>query len=265
MKKFNVFFILFALLVIGLSCKRKDQTPPKIFITGDSIQRVIVESYYKDKGATADDNFDGAEIGSRISIVYDVAGLPSGITDWKNLEGWTNKTGEYTVTYSVTDDAGFTTSKDRKVEVYNQADKFAVDYYAKKTSSNEIGGSCPDYTNEPMSISSDSKTNDRFWLPKVSKISGLKIYGDIRDSAIVSGTDTIIRKYIHIPAQTGSGKVPSTGNTFYFEVQGEPGQSYFIDTLFFYKFRVSYNIDRYESEGGNWLNSDDAVEVYEKI
>lgn len=264
MKKFNVFFILFALLVIGLSCKRKDQTPPKIFITGDSIQRVIVESYYKDKGATADDNFDGAEIGSRISIVYDIAGLPSGITDWKNLEGWTNKTGEYTVTYSVTDDAGFTTSKDRKVEVYNQADKFAVDYYAKKTSANPISPMTSDYSGISMSVTTDSKKNNRMLLPKLSKISGLKIYGDIRDSVIWTGTDSIIRKYIHIPAQGKTGTMDN-GNTYYFDVQGVPGQSYFIDTLFFYKFRVSYNIDRYESEGGNWMNSDDAVEVYEKI
>ncbi len=244
------------------SCKQKDETAPKIYINGDNPQRIILESYYDDEGASADDNFDGPEISSKMTISYDISGLPSGITDWKNLEGWTNRSGTYTVTYTVTDNAGLSTSVDRIVEVYNEADKFAVPYYVTKTASNEQNGSIADFADVTINVSADSKKNNRILFPKLSGISGLKIYGDIRDSVIVSGTDTIIRKYIDIPAQTKRLTIGS--EVIDFDVQGIPDQSFFTDTLFFYNFRISYNIDKTDTLG-NWLYSGDAVEIYEKI
>jgi len=90
----------------------------------------------------------------------------------------------------------------------------------------------------------------------------LKVYGNLRDTIIQTIPDTVWRKYIDIPYQTMEG-VMTNGNTYDFNIQGVQGQRYFIDTVFFYKFRINYTIDR--TGGGGQNLSDQVVEVYAKI
>lgn len=252
MRKVNLIILALILGVFVFSCKPKDETNPKIFLNGDSLTRVVLQTYYDDEGAYADDNFDGPDITSTISIVYDIPGIPSEITDWKNLEGWTNKTGIYSVTYSVTDKAGHTTTLDRVVDIYNQAEKYAVNYSVDKSSDNQMTN---DYTGVSMTVSTDSKVNNRIVFPKLSKISGLKIFGNIRDSV----TTTSNKKYIDIPYQEKVG-IMENGDTCTFIILGVTDESYFIDTTFFFKFRIKYQIDIQGTP-----QNDIVTEIYTKI
>ncbi len=269
MRKVNLIILIFTLGLFIFSCKPKDETNPKIFLNGDNPKRVILQSYYDDDGAYADDNFDGSDITSTMSVVYDIPGMPDGITDWKNLEGVTSNAGTYTVTYTVTDKAENITSLDRIVTVYNQSERFAVDYYVDKSSLNELNSSSLDYTGVAMSVSPDSKVNNRILFPKLSQISGLKVYGNIRDSIIVTVPDTVWRKFIDIPYQEMEGTM-SNGNIYDFHIEGcsnldgnPNNDSYFTETFFFYKFIIKYTIDRLGG-GGQDLN-DEVIEVYTKI
>lgn len=82
--------------------KTADTTKPVLTLKGKETITIELGSKYEDPGATATDNEDG-DITSK--IVIDISKVD------------TTKTGTYTVTYTVSDSSGNTTTKTRKVKV----------------------------------------------------------------------------------------------------------------------------------------------------
>jgi hypothetical protein len=82
---------------------RLDVTPPVITLLGTPIQGHLIGETWTDPGATAVDIFDG-DITANLEV--------SGTVD-------VNTQGSYTITYSVTDEAGNTGTKQRIVQVYD--------------------------------------------------------------------------------------------------------------------------------------------------
>lgn len=108
----NSKFLLVAATSLLLStCKKedsssgpgKDTTKPVITLNGSADMNLDLGSTTADPGATATDNVDG-DISSKIS------------SDW-NTSVDNTKTGNYTVTYSVSDQAGNKATATRKVNV----------------------------------------------------------------------------------------------------------------------------------------------------
>lgn len=82
----------------------KDTKKPVITLLGSDTVKTTLGKKYKDKGATAKDNVDG-DITSKIKTTNDVD---------------TSKEGTYTVTYTVSDKAGNTATKERTVLVVQE-------------------------------------------------------------------------------------------------------------------------------------------------
>lgn len=95
------------------SCKKEDTTAPIVTLSGSATESIELQSTWTDAGATAEDDEDG-NITSQI--------VTSGTVD-------VNKTGSYTITYSVKDAAGNEGSATRTVVVYNRADYLAGYYH----------------------------------------------------------------------------------------------------------------------------------------
>ncbi|MCX7697012.1 MAG: DUF5011 domain-containing protein [Bacteroidales bacterium] len=97
------------LMILASSCK-DDTVPPVITLTGESEVFLNLGDTWQDPGATAEDDNDG--------------NLTSQITTTGTVN--TNKVGEYTITYTVSDEAGNTATATRKV--YVKADRLAGTY-----------------------------------------------------------------------------------------------------------------------------------------
>lgn len=97
------------LLILASSCK-EDTVPPVITLTGNDEIYLNLGDTWQDPGATAEDDKDG-NLTSQITVTGTVN---------------TNKVGEYTLTYTVSDEAGNTATKTRKV--YVKADRLAGTY-----------------------------------------------------------------------------------------------------------------------------------------
>jgi hypothetical protein len=98
-----VAFAAGALIIAG--CKKEDTTAPVVTVISGT-DAIYLQGTWADAGATAEDNEDG--------------NLTSSITTTGAVDA--NRTGTYTITYSVTDAAGNTGSATRDVTVSNQAD-----------------------------------------------------------------------------------------------------------------------------------------------
>ena len=88
---------------------KEDKTPPEISLNGNETVYVTVGNKYNDQGAKAIDNCD-EDLSSSIKV--------EGSVD-------TNNVGTYTITYSVADLSGNTSSKERKVNVQKAAQKLS--------------------------------------------------------------------------------------------------------------------------------------------
>ncbi len=99
-----------AVAFIGVSCTEDDITNPTITITGSAAVTIDLGDTYTDAGATANDDKDGD--------------LTSQITFTSNVD--VNKVGIYEVVYTVSDEAGNTTTETRTVTV--QANRLAGSY-----------------------------------------------------------------------------------------------------------------------------------------
>jgi len=244
MKK--IFFILVAITVAGLfsftGCKQKDTTPPKIFLSATEPDSTILNAMYNIPSATADDNFDGAALTSKILIVHNI---PMTDEDPITHDGHTKQISEnmndYIITYKVTDDAGLETSRQLHVVVYNEFIKFAA-YYQVKREGDEFIGTNYDYTDGKTAyLSSDKKTNWRFYFPKLSDISGLKIYGDVHVSNDSMPTITIP---LQEKARLELNQITQQNDTFLYVVNGLTDQCYFTDTVNF-NLIINYNLNKY--------------------
>ncbi|GAB4287878.1 MAG: hypothetical protein Kow0068_13680 [Marinilabiliales bacterium] len=256
MKRATYLLVIVAFMGMFFACNKKDTTPPKIFLLGGDSEtheiKLPVESTYTDPGVTVNDNVDGTSLLNKVTVSHDIKGSFEEATTIDEMIGAVTSTGDYTVTYSVTDEAGNTGTATRNVTVYNEADIYAIDYVASKTSTNNL---TPDYTDEPATIDYDTKKNKRIYFPKLSNVSGLKIYGDVYDT-IINGSKM---KYINIPYQE-----KEVSNYFYV-VQGSYGAV--IDT-FWYTLRIVYQIDkRVNNNGtpGSLVKKDNVTETYVRL
>ncbi|HPF00658.1 MAG: DUF5011 domain-containing protein [Bacteroidales bacterium] len=99
-----------AVAFIGVSCTEDDITNPTITITGSAAVTIDLGDTYTDAGATANDDKDGD--------------LTSQITTTGTVD--VNKVGIYEIEYTVSDEAGNTTTETRTVTV--QANRLAGSY-----------------------------------------------------------------------------------------------------------------------------------------
>jgi hypothetical protein len=99
----NTFVVLTLMLGFGLTACKKDgdTTPPVIMMDGFNPYTVCVGTPYTDAGATATDDTDG-DITDQINV---------------NIQVDVSQPGEGTVTYTVSDAAGNTTTEVRQVNV----------------------------------------------------------------------------------------------------------------------------------------------------
>lgn len=245
MKKISL--VLTTITVIGLlsftGCKQKDTTPPKIFLSVTDPDSTILNAMYYIPSATADDNFDGAALTSKIVITHNIPMINEDpVTHSGETKQASENMNDYVVTYTVTDNAGLKTSKQLHVVVYNEFIKYAT-YYQVKKESNEYFSTDYDYTDGKTALlTPDKKTNWRFSFPKLSDISGLKIYGDVHINSNSMPT-------ISIPKQEKSrietNQTTQQNDTVLYVVQGLTDQCYFTDTIN-YKIVINYTLDKYK-------------------
>jgi len=111
-------FAIVSMIVTG--CSKDDTTAPSIALSGSTDETIILpltaggNGTYTDPGFVATDEEDGT-ITAKVSV--------SGLSD-VNL----NRKGVYTITYSVSDEAGNSASATRTVRVVNEAEVFAGAY-----------------------------------------------------------------------------------------------------------------------------------------
>lgn len=104
------FFSLFIIFYLT-NCK-KDKDDPVIKLIGTNPYRIPLNSAYIEPGYSASDDKDG-DIKDKVNV-----------TDSIDV----NQVGTYTVEYSVKDEKGNTTTVERKVVVYNEAEGYADIY-----------------------------------------------------------------------------------------------------------------------------------------
>jgi len=244
MRKISLVFV--AISVIGLftfiGCKQKDTTPPKIFLSATDPDSTILNALYNIPSATADDNFDGAALTSKIEISHNI---PMINQDPVTHSGETNlasaNMNDYVITYKVTDDAGLEASRQLHVVVYNEFIKYATYYQVKREGDEHIGTNY-DYTDGKTAyLSADNKTNWRFYFPKLSDISGLKFYGDVHVSSNSMPTITIPKQE---KSRLELNPTTQLNDTFLYVVQGLTNQCYFTDTIN-YRIVINYSLDKY--------------------
>jgi hypothetical protein len=180
-------FIISILLLTGIvltisSCKKKDTdeddpipvdtTFPVITLMGDANMTITLNSTFTDPGATAVDDFDGD--------------LTAGIT----VTGSVNKdlAGCYTLTYSVSDAAGHTTTKNRTVTIENAAHSWFGNYSASDDWNSD---GIIDYTwTEPIYAS--STINNRVVFTKFAYFTNCDLRADINGTTVsYSGSQTV--------------------------------------------------------------------------
>ncbi|MBI4647277.1 MAG: DUF5011 domain-containing protein, partial [Bacteroidia bacterium] len=157
----------------------------------------------------------------------------------------TKEKGIYTVTYSVSDDAGNTGTATRTVKVVNSAEKYMGDYEVTTVSSNPV--IAPSYTIEyDISLESDKKFNWMFKLPKLCKISSLKANAYIGKDAEGDNIPTIPKGYEITIIQTEmkiAGASP--GDTTWYRISNyKVGENFSkLDTVI-NKYTIRYIIER---------------------
>lgn len=152
--------------IIAISgCKKEDTTPPVITLKGNSSMPIPLNTATSDPGATASDDKDG-DLTSKIT------------STWSSTNPNVNKKGTYTITYTVNDAAGNTTTATRTVNVVNDAEAF-VGTYANSVDS------C--VTTPASSFTATVTSSDS--INKLVKIANFGAFGNsIKVFATISGT-----------------------------------------------------------------------------
>jgi len=235
-----------ALLFIA-GCKDKDSVAPRLYLNGDTLVTVSLNSRYIELGAYAIDNKDG-DISSRITIdnqmdTMEVAGpfqdiwLPVGATIQVKPIGDEDP---YVITYTVKDDAGNITVVTRKVKVVNDLYVYATIYSVTKQDQTAPYVIYPDYETDPLEF--DENINNRLWFPQFSYLEyyKLKVYVNVVG-------DSIYLPRQEFPASIG----------YVFEGQG-------IDNFAGVLERIQYRFDLKYNSSNNTTNNEVIYEVFKK-
>ncbi len=170
-----------------------DHEEPHITLNGNEKINLLVGEEYKEEGAVADDNYDGD------------------LTDKIVMEGSvdTSKEGEYSLTYTVTDSSGNSSSTGRTVTVKvpniiivpsNEENREPEKHFSEFEHSNTITKNS--FTNNGFYIEGYKKENDDSYTLKLvgsaeysfelSSLSGGKYKGSIDLSNVTNGTYNLI-------------------------------------------------------------------------
>lgn len=164
-----------ALLLTG--CKKDDTTAPVVTLTGDASVTISLNSTYTDAGATAEDDRDG-------DITANITNDASTVVN-KDLAG------TYTVTYTVSDEAGNTGTATRTVIVKNDAEAtWAGNYTVVDVCGS--GASAITY-NYSQTVTASTTVNNRVTFNKFADYSN--------NTGIYA---TITSNTIDLPSQTGA-------------------------------------------------------------
>jgi hypothetical protein len=212
MKKISLFTFV---LIVLVSCQPKDTQAPLIFLKGDNPMRVSLGKWFKDPGATAEDNKD-KDITAKLTMTHNVD-----INGPTNGEGTARRVGSYTVTYTCKDAAGNVGTATRAVNIVNDVQQYATRYEFHVTTTNH--SIVHDTTIASIDLTVDNSTNMKMWFPKLGGKTGLRIYG------MVAWDTTDHYYHINLPDQ----KIPLyEGTTRYlFGVQGIVAQSKILDSI----------------------------------
>ncbi|MFH0864791.1 MAG: DUF5011 domain-containing protein [Bacteroidota bacterium] len=191
-KKLFSGIIILALFFIISSCNTEDDsdiTAPEISITGDNPVSIILGNAYTDAGATATDEVDGD--------------LTSSITTTSNVN--TAQKGIYSVTYSITDVAGNTSTATRTVNVVNSADFLAGGYSVTDVVTGNNAGTL----NYNVNVSASDSINDILFI---------RNFGEFGSSVYIEITLSLTDSTLNIAAQSPSamsnpGTITGTGFT----------------------------------------------------
>ena len=237
------------------SCSPKDDKSPRIFFDGDveTSQEWVLQEKYSLPKAKATDNVDG-DISDKIVIsndllfyetredsiagqtVYTLKNKAKGAT-----EGFVGKTGDYTITYSVSDEAGNSGKKSINVKVKNSLDDWCyngvgdkIQYLVKRiykgTNQQHIGGyyyygsgGVYEYYDEYdkvvngkeiyVTFTPDKYYNYRIKLSKVGNISGLSLKLDINRY-----TTKVDFQNLDILAKEDDGTQTNTTQEYYYQI-----------------------------------------------
>jgi hypothetical protein len=199
------FLLSTAILFVGgsvllTSCK-KDEEAPVITVTGGATKTITLNSTLADPGATASDNEDGdvsASITSDYLTVVDK-----------------DKTGTYTVTYKVSDEAGNEGTATLAVTVKNDAETWNGNYNGIETDSNGPYT----YTNSVVVTASTTK-NNRISMTRLGDFANNTVNLDITGNDIDMPSQTVQNVGtgvddcdVHNRTSQGSGTKTTTGFT----------------------------------------------------
>ncbi|MBN1338167.1 MAG: DUF5011 domain-containing protein [Bacteroidales bacterium] len=162
---FKVIHLFFITLIFS-ACSEPDESPPVLTLVGQQNVRSPLNVEWNDPGIKASDDFDG-DISSKVFVESDV-----------NID----KTGFYTVLYSVTDQAGNMASPlSRSVEIYNSAENHTGNYEARDV----ILFPVQDTMVFDAEIAVDSLMNHRLLIRYFTSGIPVAIYGDAVDTGFV--------------------------------------------------------------------------------
>lgn len=183
-KRFTANLILASILTsIGfISCMDKDSVAPVVVLNGPETLYVTLNERYIEQGIQVYDNRDLNEaltivITNEIDTAEEDYVQTSIGSEYVGI-GATLETGDYTVTYKVSDTEGNTTTKVRTVIVENSLAKYARVYNATKKNLSNPNLTYADYEIE---IEVDENINNRVWFPRFSNLQffNLRVYANI--------------------------------------------------------------------------------------
>lgn len=159
----NIIYLSFAILVVVfVSCDTPDAIPPDVLLLGDggvyladnaTDTTVLLFSKFTDSGFEAEDNLTKTENLILANDLEDVLLV--------NDAGYIRKTGEYTITYSATDEAGNVGTAKRAITVENISAPFAGAYYTNLTAQQITD------TMYTSTVAVDTRVPGRLRFPKV--------------------------------------------------------------------------------------------------
>lgn len=156
-RKFIVLlFLPLSVLLMFYSCDNEedtDTTAPVITLNGDAVDTVYIGNVYNDPGATANDETDGD--------------LTSSVITTSTVD--VNAKGSYSITYSVADLAGNTSTETRIVRVVNSAWYLEGGYSVMDI----ITGTNAGTRNYNVSVSSSSTENNKIFIKNFGEYGSL--------------------------------------------------------------------------------------------